>query len=201
MGILKKLKKKVLIRIAIALVAGGCIIAWLNRPVVFYDTLLFDNVNPERKVLARSIYAANRHVIARILVAEADKSNQLIKWVFISDDRLSSQEESGLLDALFEYMQTRNERLTRIPLTWEVFFVSGRTVNSAFVSRLGNYSLITAEAQFHPWYSVPDAGDIVSYETLTKVMLRSMIMRPMYDLGPWPIAEMTPYIPPPPGRR
>ena len=190
----KKWKILVLLFVVIALSVTIAMIVRMNRSVVFYDTILFDRVSVHHKEMAREIYSENKDIISRILVAEANRSNQLIKWVFISDETLSAQEERTILDAIFENLQP--PRTPRFPLIWEVYFCSDERVNSAFVSRYGYGPIVNSDCcYFREWESVLNVGDMLSYDVLTKVMLRNMRARPMYERVPHPIAEMTPYIP------
>ena len=192
---MERKKNTVLIIIAIFLfLTTCCLLLMRNRSVVFHDTLLSDRVSNYHRELAHVIYFNKKDIVLKVHVAEANQTGSLIRWVFISSERLAIQEESLLLDMLFQYMQA--PKSYRFPWVWEVFFCSNELVNSAYISRYGSDYNYSGYDSFHEWQSVPSIEQVLSYEVLIKVMLSEYRGRPMYEeIVPTPISELTPWIP------
>ena len=200
--VLKKLKI-----LAVLIVIAIGISVYNNRPVKFIDTFTHGRVNQDYRALAREIFDESGRAVSGVIVAEASKSRNCIRWVFISEARLTTQQERQILDRIMAVMR---EQALGFPLVWEVFFTSEEMVNSAYVSRFGEDSMVTwlfhldPEGEellpgdgyyFRRWESVPYATATLPYDVLTTRMIRQNINVPMYEINSSPIRRLTPNVP------
>ena len=188
--------KRVLVIIVTCITTVIAILVFIQlfpRQLVFYYNFPWRAVRTEYKDFARALYNTNEGTITQIQVADDSRSGQCIRWIIISNERLAKDKEDLILDDLLEFMQKRTAATT--PLVWEIFFCSEKVVNSTYVSRYGYDRIINDDDYFRDWESVQNVENILSYDTLTKQLMKSCITRPMYDLDPRPIIEMTPNLP------
>ena len=189
------LKQKLFYIIICIIIAIALILAYLlvPRKLVFYYNFPGRVVREEYKEYARELLTINKMDVTQIRVADDSRSGQCIRWILISDERLTAEKQHIILDSLFEFMQ--KQTAFRTPLVWEIFFCNEKIVYSAYVSRFGYDRIINDDDSFREWESVSDVENILTFNALTKYLMKSWITRPLYHLDSRPIAEMTPNIP------
>ena len=162
---MKKTKPAIIILLFAILTVAAVVLVRESGKIKFYYPFPQNYVKPERRQLARDIFAEHSDTISGMLVAES--KSQRIHWAFISDEDWEEDERQQILDELFEYM-IRGGPL--FPNIWEVYFCRGKTVKYGYVSTLGDDVWLNGEDSFTEWYSMPDVENFLSYDMLRKLM-------------------------------
>ena len=204
---MKRRKLVITFIIILLLIIGVFSLLMGNRSIIFSYSFLNGKVSEYNRQMARNLYADYNSIISKIYVAEAYRSLNCIRWVFVSDNVLSEHEEVVILERLYAHMQVprKNQHITVWEVffccdkvansAWETLFHCNKEVNSAYVSRYGDDQHIGYNDVYSEWEFVPDIKNVLSFEVLTKIMLKNGIIYPMFGLSSYRIEELIPNIP------
>jgi hypothetical protein len=148
-----------------------------HREIKFYYSILSSKVARERKLLSEQIYDDHTSNISQMLVAEDSRSEKVIRFVFISEERWDNSVQQDILNNLNEYMKSLY--YGHFPHTWEVFFCEKSKLQDIYVSNIiYNGQLLDGTFKFvvTDWYAVPKTHvDTTSFESLELMLHRIQV--------------------------
>ena len=188
-------RKKTIILSTLVTIALGVLLTMILVPrrITYYYEFPHRYVRAAHRELTREIYNKHTKDIAQVMVAEDSRSRKCIRFVFVSDKKISADVQDEILGEIFCFMES--DRLPPLfPLCWEIFFCENGQPYSAYISRYGDDSYIQDDESFTDWYQVPEVEKVLSFTSLKKMLKRTAFE--MYSLNSTlPIDEIIPDIP------